>query len=228
MRALGFESFSDNGIVMMRSSEGVAGGDDLDGILEALRFGGKDCMRVVWELDEFAAPILRRLPKTNLAELADKDRKETTWGRYRIYYIHNTVFQVGPAGQRWGASYFGIKNFLNIPGFPPTPPIEEVEQMGQGILDAIETAGLGGGSVRLTSPGAVFAYSTVGSQFMASIPLDRHLPDDIAVDCMELSEQADGKYWVEARQIGHWNEGEIWDYDLTGAFISEASKLVDI
>jgi hypothetical protein len=226
-RALAFTVSGDNNTVVVWSSDDhICISQDITELLEFLRFAGKDVIRVAFEIDEFAAPFLRKLPLQNLVEI--RDTKETVFGGFRIYYIPRVVFQIGGAGERFGTRYYGIKNFLNIPGILPTPQLAAVQETADSILAAIADVGLGGDRLQLMTPGAVFLASDRGSRFMASIPLGHHLPGAVLDDTISLSALADDKYWVGAYQLGRWMEGEIWDYDLTAAFASMAAGLVDI
>jgi len=222
--AMTFESFSENGTVVIRNHDAMCVSDDLDTLLDFLRFTGKNVMRMSFEVDEFVAPILRKLPKSNLQEIVETN--ETNWGRFRIYYIPHRLFQVGSPGDFRGTRHYGVKKFLNIGGILPTPPLDDVQATAQDILDAIEECGLGGNSMKLTTAGAVFTSSDVGSKFMAGIPLDEDLPPALVGDAVYLSSLADDKYWVSAYQLGKFDEA--WDYDISGAFMSIASKLLDI
>ena len=224
--AMAFESFNDNGTVVIRNLNDMCISDNLDDLLEFLRFTGKGVMRMAFEVDEFAAPVLRKLPLTNLQELVET--KTTNYGRYGIFYIPHRMFQVGAARDFRGTRYYGLKGFLNIPGILPTPPLDDVQQTGQEVLDAIDDIGLGGNNLKLTTAGAVFTSSEVGSKFMAGIPLDSDLPAGLVGDAVYLSSLADDKYWVSAHQLGRFKEGESFDYDLTMAFGSICSKLFDI
>lgn len=190
--ALAYEVFGDNGTLFIRNSQSLRSSDNLADLLEYLQFSGKRVIRVVFELDEFVAPLLRKLSPESLAELLET--KNTNFGRFRLYYVPNIMFQVGTVGQKLGTRYYGIKNFLNIGGLLPTPPLEQVQETGQEILDAIDGIGLGGEHIRLTTPGAVFTGSAIGSEFMKDIPLGRHLPPAILQDTIALSALADDKY----------------------------------
>lgn len=227
MNGLGFEIFADGDLIVVRNRHNLCGSDDLREILHFLQYEGKKVIRWVWHVDEFAAAILRKLPEDKLAEITGKD-KSTIVERYRLYYIPGVLFQVGPPDVWWGTVFYGLKGFLNIPGFPPTPTLDEIDRTGQEILDAAENMGLGGEHVKAATPMSLFLSSDRGSAFMNSLPLGRHLPSQIAGDLTYLSTLADDKHLVETRAIGHWDEGEIWDYDLTGAYVSIATKLLDL
>lgn len=228
MNALGFEIFADGDVVIIRHRDGLCGSADLDDLLHFVRMAGRNVTRWTWNVDEFAAAIIRKLPAANLAELADRESKATVINGNRLYYIPGVMFQVGPAGERWATTYYGIKQFLNIPGFPPTPSLDEIDRVGQRILDAIDNLGLGGEHVRASSPASVFMSSNRGREFMNTVPIGNDLPPQIVEDLTYLSSLADDKHMVEIHAVGHWNEGEIWDYDLSGAYIAEASRLLDL
>jgi hypothetical protein len=223
---LAYEIFGDNDTLIIRNRDKMVASGDLNVLLDFLQFSGKHVIRTVFEIDEFAAPLLRKLSPESLNELLKTN--STNFGRFRIYYIPNIELQIGHTYDRFGTCYYGFKNFLNIPGMLPTPPLEQVQSIGQEILDSIEHMNLGTGSLKLTTPSAVFVHSDVGSKFMNSLPLGRDLPPAILADAIRLSALADDKYWVESRAVGKWDTGEIFDYDLSGAFSSIASKLYDI
>ena len=222
--ALAFESSTDGDTVVLRASSGTnCASSTLDHLLEFLQFTGKHVFRFAFELDEFIAPVLRRLPVSSLQELVD--RKETTFGKFRIYYLPGKLFQVGPVGQPFGTRYYGIKRFLNIVGILPTPPLAQVQETGQDILDTIEAIGLGEPK-RLTTAGAMFTSTDIGSELMLSIPTTNDYPPGLLEDIVEMSVLADNKYWVSAYQVGCWVSG-LFDYDLTSCFSSIAAGLLD-
>ena len=223
--ALAFESSTDGDAVVLQVSSGAnCVSSDFNQLLEFLQFTGKHVFRFAFELDEFIAPVLRKLPLSGLQELADT--KETVAGRFRIYYIPGRLFQVGPVGQPFGTRYYGIKRFLNIMGILPTPPLEQVRETGQDILDTVEAIGLGEPK-RLTTAGAMFTATDIGSKLMQSIPTTSDYPPGLLEDIVEMSVLADNKYWVMAYQVGCWMLG-LFDYDLTACFASIAASLVDI
>ena len=222
--ALAFESTTDGDAVVLRASNSAnCASSDLLSLLEFLQFTGKHVFRFAFELDEFTAPVLRKLPVSGLQELVET--KETIVGRFRIYYIPGKVFQVGPVGQPFGTRYYGIKRFLNMVGILPNPPLAQVQETGQDILDTIEGVGLGEPK-RLTTAGAMFTATDVGSELMRSIPTTSDYPPGLLADIVEMSVLADNKYWVSAYQVGCWMSG-LFDYDLTSCFSSIAANLVD-
>ena len=222
--ALAFTSSTSGSDVILQSSSGAnCASSDLSQLLEFLQFTGKHVFRFVFELDEFVSPVLRLLPLSSLQELVDT--KETIIGRFRIYYIPGRLFQVGPTSQPFGTRYYGIKRFLNIMGILPAPPLDQVQSTGQDILDTIEAIGLGEPK-RLTTAGAMFTATDVGSRLMRSIPTTSDYPPGLLNDLVEMSVLADNKYWVSAYQLGCWMSG-LFDYDLTSCFASIAASLVD-
>ena len=222
--ALAFDSSTGSDVVILQaSSDAKCISSDINQLLEFLQFTGKHVFRFTFELDEFIAPVLRKLPSSNLQEMVDT--KETIVGRFRIYYIPGKVFQVGPIGQPFGTRYYGIKRFLNIVGILPTPPLEQVLSTGQDILDTAEAIGLGEPK-RLTTAGAMFTSTDIGSKLMQSIPTTSDYPPGLLEDIVEMSVLADNKYWVMAYSIGCWMSG-LFDYDLTACFASIAAGLVD-
>jgi len=173
---------------------------------------------VAYDLDEFVAPLLRKLPENVLLRLAQNEPNVEHRGHH-LFYLPGKMFEVGHT------HFYGVKQFLNLSGFAPSPSLDETQRLVDAIVAAL--TGLGIDSPRkLTSGIAVFADSPMGKELFARLPKNSDLPEryDGATQYAYLSDRKD---WVSAYQIGHWLDGTIFDYDQTACYAWLASRLTD-
>lgn len=187
-------------------------------LLEFLRYSSKDTIRVFFDLDEAIAPILRKIPRPDLEQVADNVSDVEIAGHH-FYYYPDRVLQVG-----W-TRFFGLKTFYGLPEYAPECELEEVQQMAEEVVDTLDQMGLGDTNL-LTSASACFSASELGKQTYAGIPKGWEIPES-CLEALDYADAADHRDWVEARQIGHWESG-LFDWDLTQCYASLAAKLYDL
>ena len=215
-----YESFANpDGLVGIRNSAGKwRKSSDAGGLLHYLRYSSGESIRVVWDLDGFRAPVLRHLPADGLERLSKFDG-ELTFQGHELYYLGGRMFRVGKA------RFYGIRDFWGSLT-DERPNLDVVLARATALLDALDRIGLPNPR-KLTSAIAVFEDSEWGKALYESLPKGFDLPDD-CLEILEYAGTANGKDWVSNHRIGHFAEGEIFDYDITSSYPSIAARLPDL
>ena len=121
------------------------------------------------------------------------------------------------------ARFYGIRQFFQRTVSQLDATLEETQAYAQQVLQGLTAIGLSDPR-KLTSPVAVFDDSEWGKDFWAGMPDGYNLPGSL----VEMSDKADHKEWVSNYQVGHWGEGEVFDYDLSSAYGAAACGLPDL
>lgn len=175
-------------------------------------------IRLVWELADFTAPIFRLLSDNALDSLA---KTHKTWlGRLNIFYIPGKVLSM--AYGRWKANYYELAQFYT--DIPEPGDMSEIADLGVDLLRELRKVGMYiKPGDRLSSPAAVLEDKLLNE---LDLPKDTDVPEEFE-GCNAYAWACCGKLWISAIKLGHWHTGEIFDFDLTGAFAYEASQLMD-
>ena len=224
MRATAYESWVDDNLVGIHTAEDkVCASADIGELLKFLRYSASQTIRVTWNMDEFMAPILRRLPAEILERLSKFDN-ELTYQGHELYYLPDRMFRVGKS------RFYGIRDFWGAPS-DEKPTLEKVQKRAIELLNTLDAFGLqrpGDQPIRkLTSPIAVFEDSDWGKRVYDATPKGYDLGED-ALEMLEYASRADGKDWVSNHYVGHFDQGEIYDYDISACYPSIARRLPDI
>lgn len=224
MRATAYETWTDDNLIGIHTAENkLCISEDVGELLKFLRYSASQTMRVFWDLDSAVAPILRRLPKEVLERLSRFDEQLTYQG-HELYYFPGRLFRVGKA------RFYGIQDFFGALSDEKTS-LETVQKRALELLDTLDKLGMqrpGGEPIRkLTAPGAVLEDSAWGKKVYESMPKGYDLPEDV-LEMLEYASKADGKDWVSNHYIGHFNQGEVYDYDISSCYPSIARHLPDI
>ena len=207
------------GYIAIQASNGTSVvSNSLLELLGYLRYSSKDTIRVFLDLDEAVAPLLRKLGKADLEQVAEHN-PALNIGEHHFYYYHDRVLQVG-----W-TRYFGLKTFYGYPEYAPDASLNEVQRMADEVMATLDQLGIGDTNL-LTSAVACFEASELGRETYAGIPKSRELPQD-CYEILDCADKSDHKDWVEARQIGHWEKG-LYGWDMSSCYCSIASGLVDL
>lgn len=191
---------------------------NVDDLLKFLRYSASQTIRVMWNLDDTIAPILRKLPSEILERLSRFDENLEYKG-HELYYLPERMFRVGKS------RFYGIRDFWGAhTNYVPT--ITETYKLACELLTTLDKIGLPNPR-KLTSPIAVFEDSEWGRSVYATLPKGYQLPENCH-EILEYASKADGKDWVSNHYVGHFNEGEIFDYDISSCYPSIACHLPDI
>ncbi len=221
MDILAYEVLSsdDNSIVGIYNSQGesIVSSSPVV-LLEFLRYSSRQVTRVFWDLDESVAPILKLLPLPILERLSVFD-EDLSYGGNEIYYLPDRMLRIGRA------RYYSIKHFWST--MEPDPiSLEETQSKANELGDTLVSCGMPD-FTKLTSPIAIFEQTKLGKQVYVSIPKGFEIPPS-CYDAIQFASRCDRREWISAHQLGHWGEGEIWDYDCNAMYPSVASELLDL
>lgn len=171
-------------------------------------------MKVAFDLDQFVAPILRQLPMSRIRELASPTHQSDN-----IFYIPSKLFSL-EVNKHKSYIYHLAQYYEDLE--PPTDPMA-VAALGADIVDAYKQMGLS--PYKLTSPVAVYESEILDHM---QIPTILDLPGSKEEEVIDFAEACIGRLWISAYQLGHWDIGEVYSYDIQSAFPSIASQLYSI
>ena len=209
---ISYQSSSAKNIVRLdNSDEDYIESDNLQDLLNFLLSPQPDQFRVVWDLEQFVAPILKKLKIEYLEKLYTTGRiwiKES--GHSITYNPRKSLYLT------WGSKrvkYYHLSQFCNS---NKPENLQEVRAMGESLLAELDTLGIE--PEKLTSP--VTALEPVWNKI--DFVNYKELPDEVgqmAWDCCE-------RPWVEAHRLGHFDKA--YDMDLTSSFPSACAELLDL
>lgn len=218
-KAIGYTiTESDGELVLLESDRDGIRSNNLTELFHFLLEPYPNTLKVVWDLDDFATPLLRLCGVKACQELVGSKHKTFLMPhRIKLFYIPRKILTI-----RYG-SYSA--HIYNLARFFPTEEVEvpitpeDVEGYGNAVIDAF--AGLGMMPTTLTSPIAVYKNSLMGHY---ALPKMDEFPED-KLDMMKLAWEASGRQWVEAHKIGYFKE--TWDYDLASAYPAILASMYD-
>jgi len=187
-------------------------------LLDFLRYSSGQTVRIFWDLDESIAPVLKTFPTDILERLVAFDEDLTYCGN-QLYYLPDRMFRVGRT------RYYSIKHFWSTDE-PPPESLAELQTKADELNKTLSDCGMPDFS-KLTSPIAIFEQTELGKKYYADIPKGYEIPED-SYEAIQYASRCDRREWVSAYQIGGWSAGAIFDYDLSGAYPSCASDLLDL
>lgn len=218
MRVTAYQTLGTDPVVICDSTGSLIHSSSPLDLLDHLRYRQRDTLRVFWDLDAAVAPVLRLLPQTVLESLARFD-PDTQFGEHQLYYLPDRMFRVGRT------RFYGIRSFW--PSSTPDPAsLSDLQSRAKELIYTLERCGMPNPS-KLTSPIAVFEETELGRQVYSSIPKGYDLSEN-CLEVLQYAYQCDRREWIGAYQVGHWNAGSIWDYDISAAYSSIAASLLDI
>ena len=220
MRIIGYTSKTVGNKVLVTESTGEQClSDNPSELLTFLAepFESEDVIKAVWDLADFVAPILKLLPHFVVKHLADS--KGSKFENVFLYYIPSKVFSLKVQGWPNRVRFYELVQYY--PDYPDPDDALNVAAYGTDLLGQLKKVGiyLQGGD-RLTSPAAVFEDKILRH---VSLPSFKDAPEGLnsyAYACC-------GRLWISALQIGRWQQGKVWDYDINSAFAYQASQLFD-
>lgn len=214
-----YEIWSEDDLVGIRSSTGkLCVSSSPDDLLSFLRYSSRDTIRVFWDLDSSVAPVLRTLPLSILERLIAFD-ENLSCGEHQLYYLPDRLFRVGKS------RFYSIRQFWSTKE-PVPATLEEVQYKADELASTLSDCGMPD-FTRLTSPIAVFEQTELGKQVYSSIPKGYEI-NPSCYEAIEYASRCDKREWVSVYQVGHWGEGEVFDYDANAMYPSCASDLLDL
>ncbi|MDD4984324.1 MAG: hypothetical protein PHQ43_00845 [Dehalococcoidales bacterium] len=196
------------------------GGDLLSWLLFSHTTTCATCIKVAWDLDGFVALILSHIPDSARQSLI-RD-KRVRHGAYRLFYIPSKVFSINKNGSE--CSFYDLSQYF--PGEPEPESISGIQEKADSLSSALEGLGITSPTT-LASPVAVAGASAVLRQYDTTIPTVFDAPEP-HLDAYELALQCTPREWVSNYQVGRWEQGELYSYDISSAYPYHASQLIDL
>jgi len=164
-------------------------------------------------MDESLSPLISKLGIAACKELASPSHTYKD-----LFYIPSKIFRIG-SGKRMSFFYHLAQYFVDFPE-PETAP--EIAGYGIDVLEAYRAMGFN--PKKFSSPVAIYkeeVLSHMNIPTIANIPGEHEELIDYALECT-------GRLWIQAYQIGHWDFGEVFEYDLRAAFPSVMANLYSL
>lgn len=217
---IAYSSEITNGKLLIAESSGeIAESDDytvlFNFILEELDEPGRKVIKVCWDVDEFAAPILKLLGRKVCEQLMG-DTHRAYLRPYRVYYIRGKVF--GVSYGRYTANIYSLSQYFDDVTDRPEDVVS-VAAYGDALVDALDSMGMQ--PTKLASPAGIYEECVLRS---LKIPTITDTPDG-ALEAADYALQCADRPWISAYQLGYWPKGECFDYDLRAAYPSVIKTL---
>lgn len=221
-RPVVYRSYIKDNRLIVESDRASVDNGDLFNVLEELAMPYDNearnltYIKMAWDIDQFVAPILKILGRHCCERLVET--RKCYFRPFNIYYLPGKIFAVRLG--RNESTFFNLGQY-----FPDDEEPEDIIRMhsyGMFLLDKLAQMGIEN-PTRLTSPANVFEHSIL-SKLNTHTVFD--LPDKY-LDSAEYAYNCTGRAWISNYKIGHWGVNECFDYDLSGAYPYEASKLLD-
>ena len=166
---------------------------------------------VVWNLEQFIAPILKRVSLEYLQKLCDKGQSWIKESGHSITYNPKKSIHLTLGSNR--ANYYQLSQFFN--GDKPEN-LQDLEAKGSNLLQELGSIGI--------EPWELSSPVTIIGDLLREVkyPDSRDIPDEvgqIAWDCC-------GRPWVEAHKLGCFNKA--FDLDIVSSFPSACAELLDL
>ena len=173
-------------------------------------------LRIVHDIDQFLAPILRKMPVPLLKLLASNSDDAIYDGNSMFYALHK-IFRIRKA------YYYGLQEFF--PSNTPEPSsVSELQDRADQLTEALDLLGMGDFQ-RIASPIAIFEQTELGRKTYEQIPRDYEIPPFVS-GMLDYADRADRKEWISNYQVGHWDS--LFDWDVSAQYSSIASTLPHI
>jgi len=217
-KLLAFDCIQDGGSVTLLNSDGDGiSSNNLSELLRWLAYSKTNGrLRVVWDTDQFLAPVLRLMPVSLLLLLASNSDDAIYDGNSMFYALHK-MFRIRKA------YYYGLQEFF--PSNTPEPPsVLELQERADQLTEALDLLSMGDFQ-RIASPIAIFEQTELGRKTYEQIPRDYEIPPFVS-GMLEYADRADRREWISNYQVGHWDA--LYDWDISACYSSIASQLVHI
>ena len=204
------------------------GGSDVTDTLDFLLEPYPDSLKVVWNLDDFAAAILRLLNLAICRKIAATNEATFTVDgsqlSYSVYYLRDKLLTITKIPRnnltRQRATIYGLDGFFDDTTTEPASAAA-LEELGNKLLSELGKIGIS--PKKLTSPLGCF----LSGYKVPYIPTLGDTPEKYC-EAQIFADNCTGKEWREAFQIGHWASDECFGYDLSSAYPSVAARLPDL
>jgi len=173
-------------------------------------------IKVFWDLDSGLSPVLRKLGIPACKQLAGASH---TYGG--LFYIPSKLFRIQQ--EKRLSFFYHICQYYSDETPDQTDP-ETIAGMAQNVIDGFKAMGLN--PKKLTSPVAIYEKEVLEHM---NIPTIMNIPGNheeiirYAEDCMGFPDRL--HFWITAYQVGHWLEGDVFEYDIRASYPFIACQL---
>ena len=175
----------------------------LDNLLYWLSEQPGDKLKVVWDIDEFTAPLLRLCPKHVIERLAKRGVAE--WRHFKIRYIKEKLIMVR-FRERTPAIYYNLSRWY--PDIDAGEPPDDLQELSDALLETLYQMGYVPN--KLTSPVAMYEDCIMSGM---SLPIAR---DHYNVEDWQAARYANrciNRAWREVYQLGYFEDTVDWDIE---------------
>jgi len=154
-KLLAYTCIPDNDSITLLNSNGDGiSSKSLSDLLHWLAYSSTNGrLRVVWSIDDFIAPILRKMPVPLLKLLSENSDNATYDGNTMFYALHK-IFRIRKS------YYYGLQEFF--PTNTPAPSsVIELQERADELTEALNLLGMGDFQ-RIASPIAIFEQTELG------------------------------------------------------------------
>lgn len=170
----------------------------------------EEFIRVVWDVDEFIAPIIRLMTKEEMIKLVDT--LKIFIRPYTLFYIPDKTFNVKWIANSTKHQYYGLCQYF--PDIEDEP--EDLAPYVTSLIEALDIMKMEPN--RLTSP--VTIYEDTHRELLESLPAK-----DMPMEAARYAWFCSSKLWIEAYRLGYFPQ--TWDLDIKECFTTIASKMID-
>jgi hypothetical protein len=215
----------DGKVVLSDSEDNSVSSNDPDVLLDFLseeytdrELGRYFEIKVAFDLDTFIAPVLSRLGMAACKQLGG-EKHTYTYEHGSIFYIPGKIFSLTHKGIR--AFIYHLAQYYEDEEEPKG--ILDIHAKAAILIDELKKMGLR--PLSLTSPVHIYEKEVLAHCVCSTI-LD--LPTSKSEEMIGWAESLCGRLWISAYQLGNWEIGDIYDYDLASAFPYQATKLYSL
>lgn len=243
----------DGKIVIKNSQDDSVVSDDPTALLDFLARNYTEALnrKVCWNLDRFIAPLLKVLGlaickelikepncealfsfgngKAVIHDLTEKPRR-TPGGKltslpdsyYNLYYHRKTSFGL-QAGSERKSFFYNLSQFFEDDE-TDIPDPKDILAKANELVSAFFSMGLN--PLKMSSPISVYQSNVLDHMdFPTLADLPSSLKEKECDEIAEWSEEIMHREWTTALAVGHWKEGETWDYDVRSSYGYHFSNL---
>ena len=174
-------------------------------------------IRVVWSVDDFFAPIMRKMDLKTLQMVADKDNNARYSGD-TLFYSRGKLFRTRKS------YYYPIQECF--PSATPDPTcVWELQERADQLTEGLERLGMGDFKT-IASLISIFGQTEFGQKVFAGIPKEVDIIPAGLASMVDYAYRSDRREWIGNYQVGCWDDAADWD--ISGAYPFEASRLPDL
>jgi len=179
-----------------------------------------DPFRVVWDLDQFVAPMFRLMLKEYPAQLESLLKQgKVSFDNLTILYNPQKMMsmKLRTSSGIEQVIYYDISQYYHELVDQPED-IYHLKELAEMLLHALDKMGIR--PSKLSSPAKIFEECVLERMF---VPTAYDIPEDKR-EIAKYAYYCTNRPWIECHQIGHWDA--TFDYDISSAYPFHAMSLL--